>query len=135
MRIALAFIFIFVGCTEVILNPTSVDVSVTGEGVATEVTTGAAPSENSMRLTPDSMAITVGSGAVVKVEVFDIDTGQELSSSERGTVSYSIADSAIAAVTKADGRWITIGGLAEGDTSVLFTAAGVSATLSVQVSP
>lgn len=134
-------VFVLVGCNEIgitqIVYPANLNVN-TPEVQASVDTTAPTASTNSIQLAPDSIVMRIGSGVVVEVSVFDLSTGRELTSQERGTISYSFNDdptAPVATVSKVDGRWLTFLGINAGKVNATITTAGASGILPIQVDP
>ena len=140
IRLALYDLFVSIGtaslmmfaCTEVTqtIQPSGVDVSVSGPASATEETSTPA-SGGTITLEPSSIEVQVGKNVNVMVIVRD-DNGVEVPSEN---ISVSIVDKTLVRLVEIDNRIITFGGLAEGQTSVIISASGLQASLGVTVIP
>ena len=131
---------LFLGCIELTttqtVHPTGFSLVMGASGdTATETLTS---SGVRIELDPDTVVMTEGNNVTVKVSVFDLASGIELTSQERGTISYSFDHDPLVpviAVLKVSGRWLTFLGLKAGTANATIVAAGASGILHFQVNP
>lgn len=120
------------GCVENItrVEPSPVSVSVGQTG--TEVGPPTTPAPGSVTLNPPSAEVAVGKNINVQVIVRDA-AGQEVATED---LTVSIANTAVVRLVQIDGRIVQLEGVAEGQTSVIFTVAGpLQASMIVTVVP
>ncbi len=135
IRIVLFSVLIVLGafaCTEVTqtIQPSGVDVSVSGPASTTGETTPTPASNGTITLEPSSIEVQVGKNVAVMVIVRDAN-GVEVPSEN---ISVSI-DKTLVRLVEIDNRVITFGGLAVGKTSILISASALQASLDVMVVP
>ena len=134
IRIVLFSVLIALGafaCTEVTqtIQPSGVDVSVSGPASTTGETTPTPASNGTITLEPSSIEVQVEKNVAVMVIVRDAN-GVEVPSEN---ISVSIIDKTLVRLVEIDNRIITFGGLSVGQTSILISASELQASLDVTV--
>lgn len=131
-----ALLALALGCTEVtqLVNPSSVDVSVTPGSTTTGTGNGPstpAPGTVALFLEPPS-PITIQVGKNVSVKVLAKSSGVEVPTQN---LQVSIADLTIASVAEIDGRFVLLSGNSEGQTAGIVSANNVQVPILINVVP